>query len=105
MESDIIVEGFKQAEQTHGIRYIHLIGDGDSPVLSSIHQGVPVWGRFVCKIECVNHALKNYGSKLELIVKENPAYKGAGKLTQKKKSGGLQQGLEQPLECMLSHKM
>ena len=62
---------------------MYLVGDGDSSVLSSIHQGVPVWGRFVRKIECVNHALKNYRSKLELIVKENPAYKGAGKLTQK----------------------
>ena len=82
MESDILVEGFRQAEQTHGVRYMHLVGDGDSSVLSSIHQKVPEWGRFVRKIECVNHCLKNYRAKLELIVKENPAYKGAGKLTQ-----------------------
>lgn len=83
MESDILVEGFNQAEQTHGVRYMYLVGDGDSSVLSSIHQGVPGWGRYVRKIECVNHALKNYRSKLEAIVKENPTYKGAGGLTQK----------------------
>ncbi len=80
MESDILVEGFRQAEQTHGVHYMHLVGDGDSSVLSSIHQRVPIWGRFVRKIECVNHALKNYRSKLEQIVKENPAYMAAGKL-------------------------
>ena len=77
MESDILVEGFRQAEQTHGVRYMHLVGDGDSSVLNSVHQMVPVWGRYVRKIECVNHALKNYRAKLENIVKENPAYKGA----------------------------
>ena len=81
MESDILVEGFRQAEQTHGVRYMYLVGNGDSSVLSSIHQRVPEWGRFVHKIECVNHALKNYRSKLELIVKENPAYMGAGRQT------------------------
>ena len=83
MESDILVEGFRQAETTHGVRYMQLIGDGDSSVLSSIHERVPVWGRYVRKIECVNHALKNYRAKLETIVKDKPSYKGAGKLTQK----------------------
>ncbi len=34
MESDILVEGFRQAEQTHGVCYMHLAGDGDSSVLN-----------------------------------------------------------------------
>ena len=38
MESDILVEGFRQAEQTHGVRYMYLVGDGDSSVLSSIRE-------------------------------------------------------------------
>ena len=83
MESDTLVAGFRQAEKTHGVRYMHLIGDGDSSVLTSIYERVPVWGRYVRKIECVNHALKNYRAKLETIVKEKPSYKGAGKLSQK----------------------
>lgn len=70
MEADVIVEGFKQAESTHGVRYMHMISDGDSSVLNQIHMGVPEWERYVKKIECVNHVLKNYRSKLELIVKE-----------------------------------
>ena len=32
MESDIILEGFKQSEEVHGVRYIRFIGDGDSSV-------------------------------------------------------------------------
>ena len=30
METDIIVEGFKEAERVHGLRYTRLVGDGDS---------------------------------------------------------------------------
>lgn len=36
MESDILVEGFRHAESTHGVWYMFLVGDGDSSVLSSI---------------------------------------------------------------------
>ena len=83
MESDILVEGFKQAESVHQVRYMFLIGDGDSSVLHSIHTKVPVWGRYIQKIECANHALKNYRSKLEAIVKDNKGYKGKHGLSQK----------------------
>jgi len=34
MESDIIIEGFQQAEQMHGIRYTKIIADGDSSVFA-----------------------------------------------------------------------
>ena len=30
METDIILEGFLQAEKVHGVRYMEFIGDGDS---------------------------------------------------------------------------
>ena len=43
METDIVVEGFRQAEITHGVRYMRLVGDGGSSVLTSIHQRVPVF--------------------------------------------------------------
>lgn len=49
METDV-VEEFRQAEITHGVRYMRLVRDGDSSVLTSIHQRVPVWGIFVRKI-------------------------------------------------------
>ena len=49
MESDIILEGFKQAEAVHGVRYTMFVGDGDSSVYSTLIQCVPVWGRFIEK--------------------------------------------------------
>ena len=34
MESDIILEGFKQSEEVHGVRYIRFIGDCDAVCIS-----------------------------------------------------------------------
>ena len=81
MESDIIVSGFNAAEEMHGIRYMRVIGDGDSSVMSDIQQFVPVWGNMVVKIECANHAIKCYRNRLEKILQDFPKYKGRGKLT------------------------
>ena len=39
MESDAILEGFKKAKATHGVRYLRFIGDEDSsvyPILPSL---------------------------------------------------------------------
>ena len=41
MEADIIAAGFRQSEAMHGVRYIKVIGDGDSSVLHTIHTTVP----------------------------------------------------------------
>ena len=79
MEADIIVEGFQQAEDKYGLRYMRLIADGDSSVYASIQEQVPVWGRHVKKMECANHACKCLRSKLEKLVADKPVYKGKGK--------------------------
>ena len=76
MESDIILEGFKQAESKHGVRYLRFIGDGDSSVYPTLIQYVPVWGRFITKMECANYACKYYRGSLEKLVANNPSYKG-----------------------------
>ena len=36
MEADDILVGFGQAEKTHGLRYMWLVGDGDSSVYAKI---------------------------------------------------------------------
>ena len=54
MESDIVLEGFRLSEQTHGIRCMRIIGDGDSLVIASLQQSV-VYAPFIQKIECANH--------------------------------------------------
>ena len=61
MESNIVAEGFRLSEAIHGIRYLKMVGDGDSSVMSTIRQTVP-YGSYVDKIECANHAVKSYRS-------------------------------------------
>ena len=48
METDILLEGFKQAE-LHGLRYTKFIGDGDSSVFPTLVTQVPVWGHAIEK--------------------------------------------------------
>ena len=71
MESDILVEGILEAESTHGLCYMRIIGDGDSNVYPTLQQRVPVWGD-IRKLECANHACKCYQGALEALVNENP---------------------------------
>ncbi len=81
METDIILEGFLEAERVHGVRYTQFIGDGDSSVYSTLLQNVPGWGHVIKKLECANHACKCYRGALERLVQDNPSYKGSGGLT------------------------
>lgn len=83
MEPDIILDGFKKAEETHGVRYLQFVGDGDSAVYPTLIENVPIWGRHIKKVECANHACKCYRSGLEKLVQEKPSYKGRGGLTKK----------------------
>lgn len=79
----MLVEGFKAAESMHGVRYMRVTGDGDSAVLPNIQASVPGWWSKVVKVECANHAVKCYRSRLEKIIQDFPKYKGKGKLTKK----------------------
>ena len=83
METDIILEGFLEAEKMHGVRYTRFVGDGDSSVYPTLLQNVPGWGYAIKKLECANHACKCYRSSLEKLVQEHPSYKGSGGLTLK----------------------
>ena len=83
METDIILEGFLEAERVHGVRYTKFIGDGDSSVYPTLLQSVPGWGYAIKKLECANHACKCYRGALERLVQDNPSYKGTGGLTKK----------------------
>ncbi|KAJ8318680.1 LOW QUALITY PROTEIN: hypothetical protein KUTeg_003771 [Tegillarca granosa] len=75
MEADIIEEGFKKAEITHGLRYLKLVVDGDSSVFARIQEDVPILGKHVSKVECANNVCKYLRSSLEKLVEENPRYK------------------------------
>ena len=49
METNILLEGFQQAEATHGLRYTQFVGDGDSSVYPSLISGVAGRGRAIKK--------------------------------------------------------
>ncbi|KAK3099893.1 hypothetical protein FSP39_011406 [Pinctada imbricata] len=76
MEREIILEGFLQCESKHGVRYMRIVADGDSSVFARIKEEVPIWGKYVIKKECANHACKCFRSNLEKLVADNPLYKG-----------------------------
>ncbi len=83
METDILLEGFTNAERMHGIRFTKFTGDCDSSVHPTLIQNVPGWGHYIQKLECANHICKCYRGALEQLVKDKPSYKGIGGLTLK----------------------
>ncbi|KAF5284973.1 hypothetical protein FQR65_LT13362 [Abscondita terminalis] len=66
MEQDIIVQGFNESVQNHGVRYKYVVGDGDSSVYARIVEFVS-YGRSVVKLECANHVTRCYTSQLHKI--------------------------------------
>ena len=81
METDIILKGFLQSEQQHGLRYTRFIRDGDSSVYPALVSDFS-YRPFIKKLECANHAVKCYHTALENLVHDKPSYKGRGKLTE-----------------------
>ncbi|KAL4718477.1 hypothetical protein ACJJTC_002120 [Scirpophaga incertulas] len=67
MESEIIVEGFKNSINMHNLIYGKLISDGDSSTYSKILQARPYSDLTVEKIECRNHILRNLCNKLQAL--------------------------------------
>ena len=82
MEADIILEGFRQSENMHGLRYLWLVGDGDSSVYHSVVTGVPSYGRDITKVKCANDTVKCYRNLLEALCNDKPLYRGKYGLSQ-----------------------
>ncbi len=76
MEAAIFLDAFTECESVHGLRYMKIIGDGDSNTLSKLITEGPAWCKHIEKIECANHACKCLRGSLEKLVEENPHYKG-----------------------------
>ena len=81
LEANAILEGFNKCGKMHGVRYMRLIGDGDSSVMSTLQREGPHWAKSVQKLECANHCCKCLRGNLEKLVEEKPSYKGKNKLT------------------------
>jgi len=80
MEASIIVEGFKESEQVHGIRYHKFIADGDSNVYKRILDSRLYKNLTIQKVECRNHLLRNLCKKLRDMCPK----RDAGKLLHRK---------------------
>ena len=65
----------------HGLRYLCLIGDGDSSVYHSVVTRVPTYGRDITKVECANHAVKCFQNRLEAFCNDKPQYRGIWTIT------------------------
>ncbi|CAB3223521.1 unnamed protein product [Arctia plantaginis] len=70
MEALAITEGFKSSMEMYGIIYSQLIADGDSSTYKSILDANPYHSLIVEKIECTNHLLRNYCTKLDELTKD-----------------------------------
>lgn len=62
MESAIILEGFEKSMQDYGLIYWKFIGDGDSSVHAKVENVYP--NLKVEKIECSNHVVRNFTTRL-----------------------------------------
>lgn len=75
METDIIIEGFRTSIDTHGLKYLTLVGDGDSSVYNKLMEIKPYGPQTgIKKIECKNHLLRNFSSKLRDLSSELMIY-------------------------------
>lgn len=75
MESAIIVEGFKESVETHGLIYRYIIQDGDSSVSKRIEESNPysAYGvEVVGKFECINHLMRNMCNRIDSITNHGP---------------------------------
>lgn len=71
MESDILVEGFKQSMEMHQVIYSRFIADGDSSTYAKILQARPYADVTVEKIGCRNHILRNFCNKLQHLKQDS----------------------------------
>lgn len=70
MESEILVEGFKNSVEMYNVIYGRVIADGDSSTYSRILEERPYKDVTVEKIECRNHILRNMCNKLNGVSKD-----------------------------------
>lgn len=77
MEADIIVEGLRWLQDDHGIICTKIVGDGDSSVMAKIRERMSYAKKTpVTKIECANHAVRNFRKKIEAAANNTKAFPG-----------------------------
>lgn len=67
MESALVVEGFEALKNKYDINICCFVGDGDSSVHKRLCERFPT--KFIKKIECRNHLMRNFDTKMVAIAK------------------------------------
>ena len=75
METDIIVSGFNAAEDMHGVRYMRVIGDGDSSVMCSMYQYEAIWSQKL-NVQIMPSSAIGIGLKKSFKTSQNTRGKG-----------------------------
>jgi len=70
---------FQRSTTKHKLRYIKLLGDGDTKSLSAVENTYP--GIKVKKLECVGHVQKRVGNRLRKLKAKVKGLGGRGRLT------------------------
>ena len=70
---------FQRSIEKHKLKYIKILGDGDSKSYNSVKDVYP--GTQVAKLECVGHYQKRVGTRLRKLKKKVKGLGGRGRLT------------------------
>ncbi|XP_046844662.1 LOW QUALITY PROTEIN: uncharacterized protein LOC124438534 [Xenia sp. Carnegie-2017] len=90
METVGAVRIFERSVATRGLKYIHMLGDGDSSTYNNIVDRKPYGDELIPnKLECIGHVQKRVGSRLRRLKNANKGVKlqdgkglaGKGRLT------------------------
>lgn len=77
MEADIILEGIKWLYEEHGVICDKIVGDGDSSVITKVRQAMRSYKlENIEKIECANHAIRNFRKKLHSVAENTKMFPG-----------------------------
>ncbi|KAF4524632.1 hypothetical protein B566_EDAN014264 [Ephemera danica] len=104
MEAQIVTEGFCSSLNDYGVIYDKMIADGDSNVYKKIREANPYkkYNIVVEKIECRNHLLRNFDSKMRAIASTGARIHGTG--IHRKKIGDNRMRMRTAVSCAIKHR-
>lgn len=70
METAVIVDGSKMSLDMYGVKYLKMVGDGDSSVFKKLCEERPYGSQCIEKVECRNHLFRNFFKKLRELISE-----------------------------------
>jgi hypothetical protein len=90
----------------HGIKYTRMIGDGDNSVYRKLKEVKPYDKQLVEKVECRNHLLRNFSSKLRKLMSTiaNNCNEVSGKPLPERKNSVLSSGQDEKLARNRPHR-